>query len=386
MEKDKETTPVQQETREDERTREGVALRERGKALIIRSGRNAKQMNEGIRLLQQAFENGDPEAAFILGKLTYEGYLVPRGEDPMERAKMMLACASEMGSLQARVFLNEICLKKYEEDFQTQKDSAAPHPLVDFDGEEIKIDKCGIRYPVDAKLEFDGTENHLQFSLNLFFENMALVKDPEQFRKAVVEGIKAWEGTYTVFGGQKLKVSVEVTMLDRSADSVHVYLMNEETMGILERFIKILSFDQKLNAFQNTERILRSKNSFALIGRKWKVTTKKTMAILQEEGDADAYRQMVDKTKHEFGHVLGLGDLYKDSAQGLGGVDKGEYLELDDFHVHKSLYQLVMCTSHGVISNNDIEMIVLAFRDNALQVYQKQRGIQKVSEALGKGN
>ena len=222
--------------------------------------------------------------------------------------------------------------------------------------------------------------------MNLYFENMQIVKNPEQFRNAVIEGIKEWEGEYSVFGGQPLRVSIEVTTEERSNDSVRVYLFNEESMGILERLTKLFAINKKSNVFQNSERILRTRNSFATTGKKWRVSSKKTICIVQDEGEDNVFQKMKEKTKHEFGHVLGLGDLYQDLSQGLTGVERGEYLELDSFHIDKTIYQLVMCTSHGVISNNDIEMIILAFRENSMQVYQKQRGIQKVSEALGQGN
>lgn len=386
MSEDKNLTSEEHEALKEDKIREAAALRERAKILIMRGRGNAKRINEGLCLLKQAFESNDPEAAFIIGKLTLDGYLEPKNGNREETAMKQLAVASEMGSLQAKVLLNELCSKRYEKDFYTVRDKSSAHPLVDFDGEVIKIDESGNRIPVDAKLEFDGTKNHLTFSLNLFFEDMVLVKNPEQFRDAVIEGIKEWEGDYSVFGGQPLKVSIEVTTEDRSNDSVHVYLFNEEVMGFMERLTRIFAVNKNSTAFQNSERIVNAKNSFAFTGRKWKVSSKKTICIVQDENDDNVFTKIKEKTKHEFGHVLGLGDLYKDSGQGLTGVEKGEYLELDSFHINKNLYQLIMCTNHGVISNNDIEMIILAFRENAMQVYQKQRGIKKVSEALGQGN
>lgn len=336
MTEDKKTMEELEALRE-EKEQEAAALRERAKILIMKGKSSAKKMNEGLSLLKEALDGGDPEAAFIVGKLTLDGYLKPKNGNRQETAMKQLAYASEMGSLQASALLGELCRKRYEEDFQTIRDHTGAHPLVGFDGEEIKIDEGGNRVPIDAKLVFDGKKNELKFSLNLYFENMQIVKNPEQFRNAVIEGIKEWEG-------------------------------------------------EKSNVFQNSERILRTRNSFATTGKKWRVSSKKTICIVQDEGEDNVFQKMKEKTKHEFGHVLGLGDLYQDLSQGLTGVERGEYLELDSFHIDKTIYQLVMCTSHGVISNNDIEMIILAFRENSMQVYQKQRGIQKVSEALGQGN
>lgn len=45
-----------------------------------------------------------------------------------------------------------------------------------------------------------------------------------------------------------------------------------------------------------------------------------------------------------------------------------------------------MCDHHGPISNNDVEMVILAFRENKMQLYQPGKLKGKLSSALGKGN
>jgi hypothetical protein len=67
-------------------------------------------------------------------------------------------------------------------------------------------------------------------------------------------------------------------------------------------------------------------------------------------------------------------------------VKKGSYTELDSFAISDKFYNLVMCDHHGPISNNDVEMVVLAFRENKLQLYQPSKLKDKISSALGKGN
>ena len=91
-------------------------------------------------------------------------------------------------------------------------------------------------------------------------------------------------------------------------------------------------------------------------------------------------------TKHEFGHALGLGDLYASAVDSLSGVEKGTYAELDSYVINDKFYNLVMCDHHGPISNNDIEMVILAFRENKMQLFQPSRLKGKISSALGKGN
>ena len=90
--------------------------------------------------------------------------------------------------------------------------------------------------------------------------------------------------------------------------------------------------------------------------------------------------------KHEFGHTLGLGDLYPSSVDSLAGVAKGTYAELDCYATGNREYNLVMCDHRGPISNNDIEMVVLAFKENKAQLYQPVRRMKKISSALGRGN
>ena len=90
--------------------------------------------------------------------------------------------------------------------------------------------------------------------------------------------------------------------------------------------------------------------------------------------------------KHEFGHALGIGDLYRCVDDSLFGVETGTYTELDSYAISNMNYNLVMCDHHGPISNNDIEMIILAFRENKFQLFQNGKIKGKISSALGKGN
>lgn len=45
-----------------------------------------------------------------------------------------------------------------------------------------------------------------------------------------------------------------------------------------------------------------------------------------------------------------------------------------------------MCNGRGMISNNDIEMVVLALSENEMQYYVEDAQGNKPSKALGKGN
>ena len=69
------------------------------------------------------------------------------------------------------------------------------------------------------------------------------------------------------------------------------------------------------------------------------------------------------------------------SAEQKREIGKAYYLNNED-----KFYNLVMCDHHGPISNNDVEMVVLAFKENKMQFYQPSRLKGKISKALGKGN
>ena len=47
---------------------------------------------------------------------------------------------------------------------------------------------------------------------------------------------------------------------------------------------------------------------------------------------------------------------------------------------------MVMCDENAPVSNNDVEMVVLAFSENRFQRFQPDNTGKKISDALGKGN
>lgn len=65
---------------------------------------------------------------------------------------------------------------------------------------------------------------------------------------------------------------------------------------------------------------------------------------------------------------------------------EGSQRELDGYYLTDKFYNLVMCDHYGPISNNDIEMVVLAFRENKAQLYQPGHFKSVISKALGRGN
>ena len=131
---------------------------------------------------------------------------------------------------------------------------------------------------------------------------------------------------------------------------------------------------------------MKNDRSFAFSGMKWSAKSRKVIYMQSKQDRFDDYEELKAVAKHEFGHALGLGDLYYSPKDQLQGLEPGSYWEIDSYHVSKKDYHLVMCDHHGSISNNDIEMVVLAFMENKMQNYQSRAKEEEISKALGRGN
>lgn len=355
-------------------------FREIGKSLL--NSTDPTQRSAGVSNILKAYSGGDPEATYIVGELMLRGVLKPAAGDPEEHALSILCGAAQKGNIQARALLNAHCISRYSKEIQASATKTGP--LVDFDAKPIKVKRTGILTPIDAVLEYAAGVNTLTLSANIEFWCDDYLDDPEGFENAVIDGIMLWQGEYTVFGNQTLQVIVNLTNEDRVWDNVIVLPMTDE---ISEAALK---FSNAIGTQKNKERvnsIITSKRSFAVPGfRKWSTRSRKLIYVLSENGKFDDFEEIKHVAKHEFGHALGLGDLYESRSDNLSGVSKGTYSELDGFYLTNKFYNLVMCDHHGPISNNDIEMVVLAFRENKAQLYQPGNFKGVISKALGRGN
>ncbi len=359
-------------------------LRESGKNNFFNSNGDNKKRVEGLKALIEAKSLGDPEATYIVARLVLDGVLKAPETDQQEHALTLMYLSADKGCIQARAFLNAYCEKRYQKQVHfIRSDSELRHPLVDFDGKPIKIKRQGVFTPIDAVLEYKDGTNTLTLSTNVSFLYTEEIVDSEKFEQAVCEGILAWQGEYEVFGGQKLTVKIKLTNDDKIFDNLWIMpITNDlnETISSLNNAVGIGKGKER------TSNMLRNKRSFATNGLKWTANSRKIIYLQSHDGNFDDYEEIMHVTKHEFGHSLGLGDLYASDADALTGVEKGTYAELDSYVIKDKLYNLVMCDHHGPISNNDIEMVVLAFRENKEQLYQP-RGLKgNASAALGNGN
>ena len=370
----------------DAQLKDREICRETAKRLCHDGADDPEMHSYGVALMERAAAMGDPEAAYYLGYWLVVGFLKPKTGDPMEAGLELVCAAANSGVPAARAFLNRFTDMRYDREVQRQMEADGYEgPLRDFDGNVIRIRHTGLLTPIDATLEYIDGKNILTFRVNIppLYEEGTL-PDPEAFYQAVFRGILAWQGEYNVFGNQNVQVRIELTAEYRLFDSVLVFPLTpdirETAAGIWDRV-----GTKKVKTRMND--IIKNKRSFALAGvRKWSVRSRKIIYIQSKDDRFDDYEEIMHVAKHEFGHALGLGDLYYSPVDQLEGVSKGQYRELDSYYIKEKRYNLVMCDHHGPISNNDIEMVILAFRENRMQMYQASSLKGKISDALGKGN
>ncbi len=358
--------------------------REMGKSYFFSSTSSEEDKSYGLKLIFQAYSEKDPEAAYIVAKLVLDNVIKIRVDDPIEYALSLMCSAANSGCIQARAYLNSYCDDRYSDRYDDLYSAdIVSDRLSDFNGKPIRINRQGLFTPIDAILEYKDGCNILTLKTDLMFLYGDEITDPRRFEDAVIKGISAWQGEYDVFGGQKLSVRIELTKDQNSFDNIWITPLTTDMASRMQSIGNAIATKDKRAQISD---MVTNKRSFATTGLKWTASSRKIICIQSRNGRFDDYDEIMHVAKHEFGHALGLGDLYSSEVDFLSGVKRGTYSELDSYAVTEKYYNLVMCDHHGPISNNDIEMVVLAFRENKMQLYQPIKMKGKISSALGKGN
>jgi hypothetical protein len=301
--------------------------------------------------------------------------------------------------------------------------------LEDFDHAVIEFDTTG---EVRARMAWENGENVMYITADVVFVNWFL--DSNEFERRVehaIENFKLWGGNYTVFDGQDLRVEVEVNRHDEMAvldygsayDTMAVHNANPKTGETGVAVVNIA------NAPGDRPR------SMAWGGKgifDWGAEREKAMLLFD---DFTGYRTAM----HEFGHWLGLQDAYetKNDFSPLGipiykivldprgrDIDESQFIRKYGHLLSPNQEALLLSQDTGLspllgppkdenenylysdydphtimnehwigedeiapyVTNNDVEMVVLAFHTNQRQNYQIQFMGQEISDAFGRGN
>ncbi len=358
------------------------AYREKGRELIMSPSSSREDIDRGLSLMNKAALGGDPAAMYFIGRVLYERVIVSRREDSRSRGLEWLCRAADMGWVPARTYLEK--LRRKQHDGTVRAAGPGSGPLTDFDQRPVRIDRSGVFTPVDAVLRYENGENTLTFSVDLgFLMDEKANPENEKLIDAVIRGIRMWEGEYAVFGGQRLRVRFSITVEEKRFDQVMIVVCNGFVAEQMQKMLKRIDIKRSR---ETMKRMFRDNRAGAISGLKWSVRSRKIIYLRMYDGNYEDYEEISHVIKHEFGHVLGLGDLYAEPEAGLEGVQGGTYYDLDPYMTSDRFYRLVMCDHHAPVTDNDIEMAVLAFSENRSQEFQPTPWMKKVSKALGRGD
>lgn len=323
-----------------------------------------KALERRTELLLRALRLGSMRAAVILAK-----------ESDGEHRGRLLDIAAARDYPPAVAYIEELCSEAYEEYVRSRSFAAVRGPLT-ADGEKpFTLKRSGHFDPVKASLTYENGINILRLRVNVrFFIDH---ENGEIWRTHILTGFKRWEGEYSVFGGQRVKVEIEVDTDGHLYDSILICYADAE---VAETAGKVAG---KLNADISKAKLLAAQRAFAAVGfKKWRPAFPKVVTLFPKS--VVSAKRISDICGHEFGHILGLGDMYADGELMMPGAEPCD--DIAPYRLWGKKYRMIMCDENAPVRNNDMEMVLLAFKTGKQQNYQRIKKEDKLSEALGRWN
>lgn len=319
--------------------------------------------------LYRKIEEKDPET---IGKVAILFSEIGLETDDPYYIKDLLHYAASAFSEDAAAKLKEICEEEKRKLCPvTERDES--EPLTDENGEEIAFDCSGKEYPVEAVLHRENGKTYLDLNAKIRFVYPPAAKYrhfAHIFENAVRKGLKAWEGTYSVFDGHKVTFRVNLTE-DPEADG---------------KYVPISPADR--NDYYNIESSLPdlSEDSFvrgAVFQQKqWSPSSDKNIVILNENQRYSFALSVEHVTKHEFGHVLGVGDVYNKRSGEIETVQPEIYRNLKPYFCGHNYFLTMDGSAAAPVSDLEAEMVLRAFLEKQYQSFITEPGREKISSAL----
>ena len=244
---------------------------------------------------------------------------------------------------------------------------------ITFCGKPVRFNVKNV--PVCAKTQFKDGKNTLIIDVNLVMRSMRDLKLKKPDR-AVIQGIKGWQGEYRVFGGYPVNVKINCTSRLKKKNSLIINILDKKTA---DSVVSILSKLGGKNAKRSARIIEQKRQSAAAFGLSWRPSGVKYINIFEE--DLIDVRRCKFLIRHEFGHILGLDDMYSEKEDGRPGVLKN-YPDIEFYRLSGKEFYMVMCSYDAPVCDKEIEMTLLAYLEKKLQRFYPRFNKGEISKAL----
>ena len=277
-------------------------------------------------------------------------------------------------SAKARKLLNGLCLDLSKEYLSiAYQDTAKQKGLLrDFDGREIAFERSKI--PVKGKITAKEDKVLFELELNVLVRRLADMH-LEAPARPIIQGIKQWQGSYSVFGGYPVEVKIKCTSELKRKSSLIINIFDDDTTDSITGILQKLGNRGKRSASILSAR----RQSAALLANQWRLGAVKYINLYEQ--DLLSIPKCKFLMRHEFGHILGLDDMYAEPSDGRMGVNE-VYPDIEMFKIRGNLFNMVMCSVDAPVTFKDIEMVLLAYMDGEIQRFQLKNGKGKISRAL----